>query len=115
IREDLHLFSKEVSIRKKYICVDFRDIEKKFVFICAFAMFCNQLKLPTAFLHHARASEPRGEIVWRFLKMKFHAHLPPSYMLLTKKPGVNPALVSAASLLCSSIVATRLSAQTAHR
>ena len=58
MREDLSLFFKKAPVRKKYICADFRDIEKEFVFICAFAMFRNQLRLPTAFLRHARS--PNG-------------------------------------------------------
>src|SRR4030095_4315527 len=49
-REDFRLFSKEVSIGKRYFCLGFREIEKEFVLIRAFAAFHNRFELFPCFL-----------------------------------------------------------------
>jgi len=57
--------------------VDFREIEKKFVFIRAFAVFRNRFKLPPDFLRFACAGKLCSEIAGPLFKLKLNAHCHP--------------------------------------
>jgi len=76
-REDSSLLSKEVSFRKRNSRVGSRDNEKKFVFIRAFAVFRNHLKLPPGFLYRTSTGKPCIEIAAHLFNLKLDAHFHP--------------------------------------
>jgi len=57
--------------------VGFQEVEKKFVFICALAVFRNRFILLPDFLRRARASKPCDEVVGHFFNLKLQAHSRP--------------------------------------
>src|SRR5687767_10728153 len=76
-REDLSPFFYEVSIRKRELFGNHREIEKQSVGICAFARFHKQLELLLIFLCCACANEPCGEIARHLMNLKLDAHYSP--------------------------------------
>ena len=55
----------------------FCEIEKKFVFIRAFAVFRNQLILLPDFLRYACANKPCDKIIGQLFNLKLQAHSRP--------------------------------------
>jgi hypothetical protein len=50
----------------------FREIEKEFVFICAFAVSHDRFELAPCFFYRTRASKPYSQIVDYLFKLNFH-------------------------------------------
>src|SRR5262245_54612626 len=85
------MFPKEVSIGNFYFSVSVGSyvIEKKFVFIRAFAVFRNQLELLPEILSGASADKAHDEIIRHFFNLKLDTHCSPPSQAPSNPPNTN--------------------------